>query len=194
LRINLNLVKSYISEFLILFIKMSRKKKKNRVVKQWKDHWADYLIQFMFLGLFLWIFTTILSDSLKPQTDIEVYSPNISKLYNVSEDYRIELVFNNKADFAGEEFYLYVWGLTSGGWGSDYPASEHCKRIEELEVDYQHRFKIYCDFIPPKSKFGFHIDFELDNRANKSGFISVEYWGKTTPYDRIYYNLSSFDL
>lgn len=173
---------------------MARKEKVSKIVKQWKDHWPDYLIQFILFVIFAFLLNFILSNSLKPQTDIEVYSPNIEKLHNVSADYKIELVFNNKADFPGEDFYIYVWGITSTSWGSDYPTSEHCKRIEELDVDYQHRFKIYCDFIPPESKFGFHIDFELDDRANKSRLISLEYWGKSTPYDRIYYNMTTLGL
>lgn len=163
----------------------------SKIIKQWKNNWPDYIIQFLILGLILWGFITILEDSLKPKTDIQIdYS--IEKLQNVSADYKLNIIFNNKADFAGEDFYIYVWGITSNSWGSSHSTSEHCVRKKDIEIDWKSRFKIYCDFIPPKSNFGFGIDFEFNERAQNLTMISIEYWGKTTPYDKKWINVSEY--
>jgi len=93
-----------------------------------------------------------------------------------------------------KQFYIYIWGFTSNSWGSDYPTSEHCRRIENQTIDWTDRIKIYCDFIPPKSKFIFLIDSDLTDKANKSGIISVEYWGETTPYKEESLNITKESL
>lgn len=150
--------------------------------KQWNKNWPDYVIQFVFLGVILLIITANITESLKPRTDIEVYKPTILKIDNESTDYQVDIKFHNKANFAGEDFYLYVWGITVGGWVNDYPTSEHCEIIRDLEVDYQHRVKIHCDFIPPNSEFIFSFSgTQFDNEANKTGKIALQWWSKTTP-------------
>jgi len=163
---------------------------RNKILSQWKKNYPDYIIQFFLFVIFALALNSLLSNSLKPQTDINV-SINVYKLYNVSADYKIDLVFDNKANFAGEDFYIYVWGMTSSSWDSSHATSEHCERIKKEELDYKNRVKIYCDFIPPNSKFGFGIDFELDEKSSNSEVIIIEYWGKTTPHESESHNISN---
>jgi len=150
-----------------------------RALDRWKKNWPDYIIQLIVLVIFGYLITLGISNTIKPQTDISV---SCKILKGVNANYSLEIYFDNKADFAGEDFYIYLWLITSNGWGTDYVVSEHCKRIEELDVDRTHRFKVYCNFIPPKTKFDFLIDTDLNNLTIENRTLDIEWWSKTTPY------------
>jgi hypothetical protein len=151
----------------------------SKLWKEWKEEWPKYVLEILIIviigGLIFWGIT----ESLKPQTDISV-DCKISK--GTITNYTLDISFYNKADFAGKKFYMYIWGVTSSSWGSNYAVSEHCRRIEELEVDYRNRFKLFCDFIPPQSKFGFSIYTDLNEDIINTKRIKIEWWGETTPY------------
>lgn len=143
---------------------------------------ASYILQLIVLIVLGSLIVLWIPSKLKPQTDISV-DCEISKQDNVSSSYSLKISFNNKADFAGKNFHIYIWRVTSNSWGSDYSVSEHCERVQESDTDRTSRFKIYCDFIPPKSEFGFHIDTDLNEEIIKTGRIDVEWWGETSPYE-----------
>jgi hypothetical protein len=155
----------------------------SRLKKEWKENWPKLIIELIFLtvvgGLILFALTYFITEQLKPETDISV-GCEIKK--GINANYTVDIYFDNKASFAGDDFYIYIWGITSSIWNSNFSVSEQCRRIQELDIDSDKRFKIFCEFIPPKSKTVFNIDSELNEEIISSNSIKLEWWGRTTPY------------
>jgi len=151
----------------------------NQIRKEAKDNWPRLLLEFIIFIIVGTLMSWYLTNELKPETDIDV-SCNIEPGTNTNHSLEISLY--NKADFAGKQFYLYIWHVNSSSWGSDYSVAEHCNRIQEEYVDKVARFKIYCNMIPPQSNFSISIDTDLGESTIMTKKLEVEYWGETTPY------------
>lgn len=160
-----------------------------KIIKQLSEKWPDYLLQLIIIVGFGTIIVLGVTQTLKPETDISVRC-EISK--GINADYSLDLFFENKANFAGKQFYIYVWGINSSGWRKNYSVSEHCERKRELEIDYKNRLRIYCDFIPPRTNFNFSIDTNLNEEIINTGTLKLEWWGETTPYSGKRYELCTW--
>jgi len=160
------------------------KEKWYRLKKELRENWPKYVIEGFFvlvLGLFVFFIQLQVTDSLKPQTDISVEC-KITK--GVNANYSLDIYFDNKADFAGKQFYTYVWGVTSNNFASKFSFSEHCKHIVESEIDAERRLKTFCDFIPPKTKWSYSINTNLNEEIIRTNRIKIEWWGETTPHKK----------
>lgn len=150
-----------------------------------KEEWPRLLFDFLVLVLIGGLITLALGwwipNELKPRTNILVEC-NIKEGTNAN--HVLNVVFYNKADFAGKNLYVYLRGITSSSWGSDYSVSELCKRIQDDPVDFIDRVKIVCSFIPPKSEFLVSIDTKLNKEIISKKSIEIEWWGETTPRKR----------
>ncbi len=96
----------------------------------------------------------------------------------------MDVSFNNKADFAGRNFYVYLWKVKAFSHGGNNLVFDHCDRIIRTDDDRDIRFMFYCDFIPPKSKFDLSLESDLDENIVASKSIWIEWWGETTPHQQ----------
>lgn len=89
-------------------------------------------------------------------------------------NYSITLILNNPSSSPAEEVNIMLKTPWHGG-GLNYPENELCNiSIHPLLTDTV--TKIFCKYIPPKSKSELRIDIE-NNSINDFGY---SLWGKTT--------------
>ena len=81
-------------------------------LKNWPNLWLQFII-FVIIGL---LFSYLITDALKPQTDILVEC-QINEGTNAN--YSLDISFNNKADFAGKNLYVYLWNVNAFSYGGD---------------------------------------------------------------------------
>ena len=152
-----------------------------KLCKEWKATWPSLVLQFVLFSLITGFIGYFVTEELTPSTSISV---DCQIRETIGNSYTLDVSFKNKADFAGDDLFIYLWGVTSDNWESVYSASEQCERIKESELDLKHRFKIFCDFIPPESRFGFSIHSLSNKEIISTNSVQVEWWGKTTPYKK----------
>ena len=154
---------------------------KNKLINEWKETWPNFII-FVIIGLlFSYGFSYVITNALKPQTDISVEC-QINEGTNAN--YSLDVSFNNKADFAGKNLYVYLWNVNAFSHGGDSLVFDRCNRIIRTNDDIDIRFMFYCDFIPPKSKFDLSIESDLNENITASKSIWFEWWGETTPHKK----------
>lgn len=187
------LLAKYLGEMLLLAepeVGDSRRAKRRGAQKQGEGLWVHWtsnrsriITDILIVGVVGVLISAtlgfVITSALKPRTDIVV---SCLVREGVNANYSLTVEFKNNAEYAGRQFYSYLWGVKSWSWGSDYSVSEHCEAVRKLEVDVRDRFKIYCDMIPPLSKWGYTIDTDLEEEIIQSRELTVEYWGETTPY------------
>lgn len=148
--------------------------------KEWKKKAPSLIIQIFVLIIIGNLIVYGISDLLKPQTDIDI-SCEIS-LSSKEGFYEVDLTLDNKANFAGKNFRMYVWNVISGDWGSGWEVDRQCEHIDETGADRK-RFHFYCDFIPPNTEFNLTIsNANLTGDIIETKHIRIDWWGETTPY------------
>ncbi len=133
------------------------------------------------LGVIIILIGLWIPSQLKPSTDIDV-SCKISEGLNAN--YTLEVFFNNKADFSGKNFFIYLWSVETDSYGTDYFVDEQCERIREIEVDSHDRVKFHCDFIPPNTVSSFDLGTDLTDEIIEKNGLKIEWWGETTPHKK----------
>jgi len=146
-----------------------------------KNEQKYLIIEFILLVIFGVILSYFISEALKPQTDISV---NCKFYKSINSNNTLNVSFTNNADFGSRGFYIYIWGITSGGWVNSYVVSDQCERIMNQSIDMTDRFKIYCKFIPPKSTFEFNIYADLKTNTTSEDVI-IQWWGESSPLKEI---------
>ena len=154
---------------------------KNKIINEWKKTWPNIAIQFIIFVIIGFFFSWFITDALKPHTDISVEC-QINEGTNAN--YSLDVSFNNKADFAGKNFYVYLWNVKAFSSGGNSLVFDRCNRIIRTNDDIDVRFMFFCDFIPPKSKFDLSIESDLDENIVASKSIWFEWWGETTPHQQ----------
>ena len=139
----------------IFFTKLGQELKEN-----WAKYFLELLIIVVFGGLIFWKISSSLDSS---NVDVRCEIEYIGELSSQS-NYSLNVYFYNPTNLPAKSFYLYIWRFDPSSWGTDYSVSEHCRKIEELEVDFKSRFKIFCDYIPPKTEFDFGIRTNLNKK------------------------------
>ena len=147
-----------------------------KIEKQLKKNWPDYLIRFVLFVIVGAIVGIIITNSLKPETDISVDCSIDQQTLDVS--------FYNKADFAGKQLYIYLWDVILTGRSNDYSVSETCEISNAPGVDSIGRTKIFCKMVPPKSNFSFTIHSKIGENVLKTKSLYIEWFGETTPYKK----------
>lgn len=125
------------------------------------------LIEGVILGVIIFSLQVIvLEPMLTPKTDIEV------QCYEGKFENELTFEFHNKAEFAGDDFRIFIWGIEIDVMSVDV-WNQLCSAVRIKDGIYG--VYVECDYIPPETKMP--ISFLLKNESKS---VDVTYWSKNT--------------
>jgi len=155
-------------------LQIKKQKSKNKLLcPQW---WKEKIIEIIILGGVASIFVFILSQGyILPKIDAIINPlPQIEINCSKTNDY-LEINLYNPSRYVAEDFNLLIYERLGNSHGTSYMGNELCN-IDYYKIQNKYT-KIECKYIPPKSSFNMHIDFENESLDR----FEYDKWGKTTP-------------
>jgi hypothetical protein len=124
------------------------------------------IFEVIILGLILFLLTLCINMIINP-------NPHINLDCYKEDNNSVVLVLHNPSRSPGEEINMMVKIPYSGGsW--NYPENELCN-VSMHAILFDSVTKIFCDYIPPKSKIALTLTTE-----NKTNSFYYSLWGRTT--------------